>query len=61
LIGKLKQKLQITPFQPDRWSLLLKDRVNKGGLLKLDSEFVHQVFKLIHKESLGKQGEIMND
>jgi len=61
LIGKLKQKHQIAPYQAERWSSLLKDRMSKGESLKLDAEFVHLIFKLIHKESLGKQGEIMND
>jgi chorismate mutase len=55
LIGKYKKKLSIAPFQAQRWSALLDDRLSRGSNLKLDRDFLKQLFNLIHTESLRKQ------
>ena len=61
LIGKLKKEQNLAPFQPDRWSSVLENCLKKGVSLKLDRDFINQIFNVIHKESLGRQDEIMND
>lgn len=61
IIGQYKKEMNLAPFQPERWSTVLKDRISKGGALKLDKEFITRIINLIHKESLRRQGEIMND
>lgn len=56
LIGKLKEKHKLAPYQAERWSAVFKDRLTKGISLKLDKEFVKRLLNLIHMESLRKQG-----
>lgn len=61
LIGELKRVHNLSPYQPERWTKLLGDRVNKAVSMQLEPAFVRKVFTLIHKESLDRQGEVMND
>ena len=56
LIGKYKREKNLAPFQPERWTTLLNDRLAKGGSLHLDKEFLKRLFDLIHVESIKKQG-----
>lgn len=55
LIGNYKKEQNLAPFQPKRWSAVLEDRITTGESLKLDKEFLKQLFNLIHKESLRRQ------
>lgn len=55
LIGNYKKEQNLSPFQPKRWSAMFDDRITTGTTLKLDKEFLRQLFNLIHKESLRRQ------
>lgn len=60
-IGEYKKDNNVTTLQVARWDSLLKDRVDKGNELGLKDEFVKEIYRLIHKESIKKQSEIMNN
>lgn len=59
-IGEYKKKENITILQTNRWSEILDDRLKKARLLGLGDEFVIQVFKQIHQESINFQNRVMN-
>jgi len=59
-IGKYKKNQNITILQKDRWFEILKSRKEFGKSLNLNSEFIDQLLKLIHKESVAIQTKIMN-
>lgn len=59
-IGEFKRDNNITTLQMNRWDGLLRDRKAKAEKLGVDQTFVGEVFKMIHKESIKKQSEIMN-
>jgi chorismate mutase len=61
LIGEYKKEQNLAPFQAKRWSAILEDRLKKGEPLKLDKEFISGIYNLIHKESLRRQGDVMNE
>jgi len=56
LIGKLKEKHNLAPYQAERWLAVQEDRMHKGISLKLDKEFVKDLLNLIHMESIRRQG-----
>jgi chorismate mutase len=59
-IGKYKKEQNITILQPNRWNELLEDRLAKGLKLGLSEEFIIQLFKGIHQESINFQTSVMN-
>jgi chorismate mutase len=59
-IGKYKKEQNITILQPNRWNELLEDRLAKGLKLGLSEEFIIQLFKNIHQESINFQTKVMN-
>lgn len=54
-IGELKKENNITVLQTQRWEKLLKNVVATGESAGLDSEFIKQIFELIHQESIKRQ------
>lgn len=60
-IGEYKKENNVTTLQVARWDALLNDRVALGLKSGLKEDFVKEVYKLIHKESIKKQSEIMNN
>ena len=54
-IGLFKQKNDVTVFQLDRWIEILNSRGNLARKLALDEDFIIEVFKTIHKESIRLQ------
>ena len=60
-IGEYKRNNNVTTLQMNRWDSLLKDRVAKGEANGLTEEFVKEIYKSLHKESIRKQSEIMNN
>ncbi len=56
LIGKLKEKHNMAPYQPERWLVVLEDRMQKAYPLKLNKDFVKKIFDVIHLESIRRQG-----
>lgn len=60
MIGKYKKKENITILQTGRWSEILEDRLKAGRKLKLSDQFITQLFKQIHQESIAFQNKVMN-
>jgi chorismate mutase len=60
-IGRYKRDNNITILQLKRWSDIISDRLNIGTGMGLSREFLLKMLQLVHKESIQKQTEIMND
>ncbi len=60
-IGEYKKSNNVTTLQLNRWDAILADRAAKAQAMGVDPEFVGEIYKLIHKESIRVQSEIMND
>jgi len=61
IIGKYKKENNITILQPDRWQEILSNTIEKGKNRDLSDEFIANLFKAIHQESINKQTRIMNE
>ena len=59
-IGEYKKQNNITILQPNRWQEILNKILDKGKNRDLSDEFIIQLFKSIHQESINKQTKIMN-
>lgn len=57
-IGEYKSDNNVTTLQVARWDALLAERVKAGEKLSLNGDFVKDVLKGIHKESIRAQSEI---
>lgn len=60
-IGQYKKQHKMTILQPERWETVLNKSIEKGITKNLNKEFVSNIFKSIHQESINKQTEIMNE
>ncbi|MBI9066250.1 MAG: bifunctional 3-deoxy-7-phosphoheptulonate synthase/chorismate mutase type II [Salinivirgaceae bacterium] len=60
-IGMFKKENNITILQPDRWQEILAKTLEKGHNRDLSDEFISQMFRAIHQESINKQTKIMNE
>jgi chorismate mutase len=60
-IGQYKRENNITILQLKRWSDIISDRLNIGVSMGLSREFLLKMLQLVHKESIQKQTEIMNE
>ena len=60
-IGLLKKDNAITILQLRRWQDIIKSRTTYGLKLGLSEELVEKLLGFIHKESIQKQTDIMND
>lgn len=54
-IGAWKQNNNVSILQPERWSAILKRANAYGAEIGLSSEFIDQLFKAIHDESIDRQ------
>ncbi len=59
-IGAYKLKNHVTILQTKRWEELISKHLAQSNPLGLSEEFVKDLFKLIHNESIRKQAEVMN-
>lgn len=59
-IGYYKKDHQVTILQIERWDAIIQKHGGNGAALGLDEEFVKNVLKLIHKESIRRQTRVMN-
>lgn len=59
-IGEHKKDHNITIFQLDRWFEIINTRVDLAEKLDLDPEFVKRILSEVHKESIQKQTDILN-
>ncbi len=60
-IGSLKRSNQITILQHDRWLQIFKKFISRGLLNGLSEDFLNQLVKAIHDESIAQQERIMNN
>ncbi len=60
-IGKYKCENNITILQLRRWENILKTRIELGKNLGMDDKFILKLLQLIHKESIIKQSQVMNN
>ena len=54
-IALIKKKERVSPFQPDRWNKLLKNRIRNAKIKSLNEDFIFQIYQLIHEESIRHQ------
>ena len=59
-IGKCKKENNITILQNSRWEEIVKKVSAKGQDKGLSAEFIDQLFKAIHLESINNQMKVMN-
>lgn len=60
-IGEFKRENGITILQAARWDQIVRDRVAKGGTKELTEEFVRDLMKAVHQESIRHQNKVMNE
>jgi chorismate mutase len=58
-IGVYKKAHNMTILQPGRWNDILEKSESKAEKLGLSVEFIDQLFRAVHQESINKQEEIM--
>lgn len=59
-IGLYKKEHDMPILQPARYAELLDKRADAAGLLDLNPDFVREILKAVHEESVRCQMEIMN-
>ena len=60
-IGKYKKEKGLTVVQLDRWKRILADHIATGAELGLDAELINTVFEAIHKASIRRQSDLMEN
>ena len=60
-LGIVKNKDAIAVYQPDRWSEIVKSRIEAGIRKNLSEEFIDQIYQLIHEESVRHQEMAQQD
>lgn len=59
-IGLYKKENDITVLQIERWKEILKSMVSQAESAGVDTEFIKQVYQLVHEESIRIQTGVMN-
>lgn len=59
-IGEFKKQNNVAIFQISRWKEIFKSRPNWGKQLNLDDEFIVDLLRLLHQQSVKKQTEVFN-
>jgi chorismate mutase len=59
-LGEYKRDNNVAVLQLDRWKQVHADRAKQASGLGLYPEFVEELFKLVHLESIRKQTEVMS-
>ncbi len=60
-IGEYKRDNNVTVLQVAHWKKLIETSISKGNQLGLPKNFIKEVYRLIHDESIRRQTEIMNE
>lgn len=60
-IGDYKRVNNVATLQVSRWSALLADRLAQATELGLASDYVRAIYEIIHRESVRRQSEVMNE
>lgn len=59
-IGDYKKDNHVTVFQLERWNEIMRTRPEWAKLALLSPDFIRELYKIIHDESIRIQTEIMN-
>jgi len=59
-IGEYKKENNVTIFQLERWNEIMKTRPEWGEEAELAKEFIRELYRVIHDESIRVQTVIMN-
>jgi chorismate mutase len=59
-IAQFKKQYNMTIFQEGRWNELMDRHLSKAEVTGLSEEFIIELFRAIHQESINKQTEILN-
>ena len=59
-IGNYKKENNVAIFQISRWKEVFKSRPEWGKLLDLDPEFIMELYRQIHQQSVKKQTAVFN-
>ena len=60
-IADCKRENNVSTLQVSRWTALLEDRVARAESLGLTADYARAIYEIIHRESVRRQSEIMND
>jgi chorismate mutase len=60
-IGLLKKEKNVAILQNQRWNEILLKMTAEGKEMGLSSDFIMQLFKAIHQESINHQEKVMNN
>ncbi len=60
-IGEYKKENNVATYQVDRWTEIFNTRKEWAKKMGVNEDFVAEMFKLIHEESVRKQEEIINN
>jgi chorismate mutase len=59
-IADYKRENNVATLQVSRWSQLLEDRVARAVSHGLTADYAHAIYEIIHRESVRRQSEIMD-
>ena len=59
-IASLKQPLNVTVLQTERWKKMLRDRLSSGEKRGISKAYLSHLFELIHEHSIKMQNDIVN-
>ena len=59
-IGSLKKRSDVTILQSSRWDRLVQERQTQGETQGLSPDFMRQLLRAIHEESISHQNKVMN-
>ncbi len=59
-IGNYKRDNNVTILQVSRWEEIIETRIAQGEAMGLSDEFVNNLLKLVHNESIQVQQRVMN-
>jgi chorismate mutase len=60
-IGEYKRANNVATLQVSRWNALLEDRLARAGELGLSPEYARELYEIIHRESVKRQSEVINE
>ena len=60
-IGALKKEFNVAVLQNKRWNEILEKMTAQGTERGLDKEFIVDIFKAIHQESISQQEKVINN
>jgi chorismate mutase len=60
-IGEYKRANNVATLQVSRWNALLEDRLARARELKLSPDYARELYEIIHRESVRRQSEVINE